>query len=151
REALPLGAAGILQALYLRIDTILLSLLRGSSDVGVYGVAYKVFELTLALPAFFAIAFFPVLSRPAAAGRAQLPPIVERAFAVVLIGALPVTAGGVLIAPGLAGLVGGPDFGDAGRPLALLLLGTAFAFENTLLSSALVAIRRQHELLWLGL
>src|SRR5262249_43372963 len=93
----------------------------------------------------------PVLSRAAAADRAQLPPMLQRAFDVVLIGALPVTAGGVLIAPGLAGLVGGPDFGDAGRPLALLLLGTAFAFENTLLSSALVAIRRQHELLWLGL
>ena len=151
REALPLGAATVLQAIYLRIDTILLSLLRGSSDVGVYGVACKVFELTLALPAFFAISLFPVLSRIATQDRAQLPSMLQRAFDVLLIAALPVTAGGVLVAPGIASLVGGPDFAEAGRPLALLLLGTVFAFENTLLSSALVALRRQQELPWLGL
>lgn len=59
--SLPYGLLGILGLLYFRIDTILLSYLRGSFETGIYGVAYRFLEGVSFIPSAFFAAFFPVL------------------------------------------------------------------------------------------
>ncbi|MBI2595555.1 flippase [Candidatus Daviesbacteria bacterium] len=61
--SLPYGLLGILGLLYFKIDTLLLSYLKGSYDTGIYGAAYKFLEAIIFVPSSLSIALFPVLAR----------------------------------------------------------------------------------------
>lgn len=61
--SLPYGLLGILGLLYFRIDTILLSYIKGSFETGIYGAAYKFLESITFIPSAFSLALFPILSK----------------------------------------------------------------------------------------
>jgi O-antigen/teichoic acid export membrane protein len=59
---LPIAGSHILSMAMLRGDTLLLSLFKPASDVGLYGVPTKMFELTTSLPYMFAGLMMPLLT-----------------------------------------------------------------------------------------
>ena len=59
--ALPLGLTLLCNVVYFHADSVILTLFRSSSEVGIYGFAYKVFEFPLVVPTFFMNAVFPLL------------------------------------------------------------------------------------------
>ncbi len=61
--SLPYGLLGILGLLYFRIDTVLLSYIKGNFETGIYGAAYKFLEAVIFIPSAFSLALFPVLAR----------------------------------------------------------------------------------------
>lgn len=61
--SLPFGLLGILGLLYFRIDTILLSYIKGNFETGIYGAAYKFLEAVIFIPSAFSMAIFPVMAR----------------------------------------------------------------------------------------
>lgn len=61
--SLPYGLIGILGLLYFRIDTILLSYIKGSFETGIYSIAYKFLEAIAIIPSAFSAALFPVLAK----------------------------------------------------------------------------------------
>lgn len=63
RGSLPYGLLGVLGLIYFRVDTLMLSYLRGSFETGIYGVAYKFLEASVFIPTAAATAIFPVLAR----------------------------------------------------------------------------------------
>ena len=62
RPAWPVGVALLFNLIYFRIDVLILSNFRTSSEVGLYGLAYQFFETSLAVPIFFSNAIYPILS-----------------------------------------------------------------------------------------
>lgn len=60
-SSLPLGFILILNLIYFKVDTLILSFYKSSFDVGIYGFAYKIFEFTIAFPALFANSVYPAL------------------------------------------------------------------------------------------
>ncbi len=138
RVALPLGTSGILTSVYLRADGFMLSVLRTNGEVGRYGVAYRVAEFTLAIPAFFAAAAMPILVRERGNSE-RLHAIANRSL--VSMGALgaPIAAGVVALSPELALLLGGPAYASASVAMAILGVGTIFAFYSSVLGTVIVA------------
>jgi len=61
--SLPYGILGVLGLLYFRIDSLMLSYLKGSIETGIYGVAYRFLEAIIFVPSAFAAALFPVLAK----------------------------------------------------------------------------------------
>lgn len=61
KESLPLGLMLIFNLIYFRIDIILLSVLRSTSEVGIYGFSYKFFDFLIALPLFISNSIYPLL------------------------------------------------------------------------------------------
>ena len=61
KQSWPIGLALILNLVYFRIDVLILSLVRSSTEVGLYGLAYQFFEASLAVPIFFSNALYPLL------------------------------------------------------------------------------------------
>ncbi len=61
KDSLPLGLMLIFNLIYFRVDIIILSLLKNTVDVAVYGYAYKYFEFLLAIPLFLSNAVYPFL------------------------------------------------------------------------------------------
>src|SRR5436189_153809 len=91
RRALPLGLALMIAAVYFRADALLLSILKGSHAVGIYGVAYRLLEALIAFPGFFYISVFPLLSQAwARRDLANLREVTQRAFDLLVLAAVPV-------------------------------------------------------------
>lgn len=62
-SSLPYGLLGILGLLYFRIDTLMLTYMRGNYDVGIYTAAYKFVEAVIFIPSALAVALFPMMAK----------------------------------------------------------------------------------------
>ncbi len=158
-EAFPMGVVLILHVIYFRIDSVLLSLMKGFTDVGIYGAPYKIFEVLLTIPVMFLGNVFPMLSRLLTDGSPRVPIMVQRSFDALLTIALPLVVGGVLLAEPIIGLVAGPEFveaatlapvfGIAATPvlvLQILMVAVGLAFLSNLFNYVMIGLGRQREL-----
>ncbi len=155
RAALPMGVALVLGVLYFRVDAVLLSVLRGSTDVGIYGPPYKIIEALLALPTMFLGNVFPSLARLLGGNRAEAGRISTRALTALVALAVPVVTGGIILAAPMLRFVAGAAYAGASTvalgsvpvtgtlALQVLLVALGLAFVATLFSYLLVAAGRQ--------
>ncbi len=134
--ALPLGLTLLFNQVYFRVDSFILALTRATSEVGIYGLAYKVFEVTLVAPTFFMNAVYPVMLKNMSDTR-----IIKKSFFVLL----PASFVAIIIlwigAP-LLTLVR-PEFAASIVVLRILSLGFPFFFLSALTMWALIAYKKQ--------
>lgn len=109
-ESAPMGLAVILSTLYFKIDSVILSLIKGSFDVGIYGVPYKIIEVILAIPAIFANTILPIYSRYYRDRDKRLGNSLQRAFDGLMLMATPVTVGLIVMAKPIIQVIGGDEF-----------------------------------------
>lgn len=93
RENTTLGINVLLGIIYFKIDAVILSALKPSMDVGIYGAPYKVIEILLAFPAMFMGAVFPSLAKVINSDRERTKIVLQKAFDFLAIGAWGVTIG----------------------------------------------------------
>jgi len=159
-EAFPMGVAMILHIVYYRIDSILLSLMKGVADVGIYGVPYKILDVIMTLPVMFLGNVFPMLTRLLVEKSPAVPGVLQRSFDALLTIALPLTVGGILMAEPIIRLVGGEAFVHAttlapflGQPatavlaLQILLISAGISFVSNLFGYTLIALGLQRQLI----
>jgi len=149
--SLPLGLALAVNELYFRADTVIISIFRPYDEVGGYTLAYRILELALMIGAVFLISVFPLLSAYVRDDEQRLRTTIQRSWDVLVIAALPVAAGGAVLAAGLVELVAGSDFDAAVTPLRILMAAGVLALVNGLFGYTLIAAERQLNALWLNL
>jgi O-antigen/teichoic acid export membrane protein len=120
----------VFNLLYSKIDVVLLSFYKPSSDVGVYGVSYRFFEVALALPAFLANSTYPVLLKYMD-DKKSYKTIFTKYLKLYIVLSLVVTAFVFLGAPFITILKGG--FFLSVFPLQILSLSLPFFFLTSLL------------------
>jgi len=103
-----------------RADTILISLLKSSRDVGLYGAAYKFLDVSTLLASAVGISLFPVFSRLFTRDSARARVALQKSLDVVLAIAPPLVAVAVFLAPQLIRYSAGTDFRDSVPVLQLL-------------------------------
>jgi O-antigen/teichoic acid export membrane protein len=137
-EALPIWLAGLLSLLYFRGDAVLLQILRGDAELGIYSAAYKIFEGSMLVPAILLAAAFPPLAR-AHSDRPRQRRWEGLVLAALL--ALGLLGGAVcrLAAAPIVALVFGPAFAPAVASLRVLALGLPLLFVNYGLTHFLIA------------
>ncbi|HEY6779371.1 MAG TPA: flippase, partial [Thermoleophilaceae bacterium] len=148
--SLPVGIALALNELYVRADTIIISLYRSIDEVGFYSLAYRILEVTSLLGAAFLTSVFPLMSRHAHTDRARFRATVQGAWDAFVILGMPVAVCGAVLAPQIVELAGGADFAGAAKPLRFLFTAGALAFVNGVIGYALIAVDRQRKALWLN-
>jgi O-antigen/teichoic acid export membrane protein len=149
--AIPIGLALAVNEIYFRADTFILSLFRPFEEVGLYTLAYRVFELLALLPAIVMTSVFPLLSRYLPERRDLAARVLDATADLFVALAAPVAAGGLVLAPELVRLVAGDDFAAAATPLRLLLCAAGAAWISGLLGYALIAADHRREVLQLSL
>lgn len=141
--AWPFFVTSLFVMLYARLDIVMLSFMRGESEVGYYNAAYKVMEGLGLLSASFVTAVYPVLSRLFVDDRDRLLQVFRQAFRLLLAFVLPATAGLVVTAPDLMPALFGEEFLPAAWALMILVWGQALDSVNPLLSQTLRATDRE--------
>lgn len=85
----PMGIFSFLGMVHFKADTILLSLLKTPTEVGIYGYAYKIGEILFTFPTMFMGAIFPRLSQLLTGDRPAFLRFAQTAFDAILIGSVP--------------------------------------------------------------
>ncbi|MEX2053286.1 MAG: flippase [Candidatus Paceibacterota bacterium] len=149
--AFPIAASLIFVLIYFRLDLLLLSIMKPAYDVGVYAVPYKMLEAVIFLPAAFIGLMMPLLSRHAFENKEKFIKVFRRAFNVLAVMALPMTAYIFLLSDKLVGLVGGAGFIESGPVLQILSIAVFVIFFGNLGGNSIVALNIQKKGMWVYL
>lgn len=147
RKSWPAAVMLILNAVYFRIDTVMLSLWRPAAEVGLYGLAYRIIESALFIPAMFGGLLLPHLSKQTHIPRA----LFEEALAATAWTGAGVALLLAFLARPITAALSGPSFTPAAPLLAILSLALLAMFFGNLFGFTLVARGKQRALMWLYL
>jgi O-antigen/teichoic acid export membrane protein len=147
RRSLTIGLALGLSLSYYRIDTVLVALVRGSREVGLYGAAFKFVELAEYLVATIGTSVFPSFTQMIASGDRRIRIAIERSIEVALAVGLPLILVMILMPRQLIELTAGPAYVSAAEALQVLAPYLALLFLSGLLTRVLGASYRDRFLL----
>lgn len=147
---LPLGVALAINEVYFRADTFIISLTQSYEKVGNYTLAYRVLELTLIIGTVFLSSTFPVMADAVANDPPRARRLIQISTDALVILAVPLVAGGLVLATDIVSAAGGGHFLDAAEPLRVLLFAGALAWINGVFGFALISRDRQMSTLWLN-
>ena len=157
-HAAPYGAAIILNQIYFRVDSILLLMLKGPAEVGLYAVPMRVLEVLTVVSFFFMNATLPTLTRAFKKGVDEARKVVQFAFNFLTMAGAPIIVGGFILAYPIIFVISSPEFlsrvdeGFYGSDIAFKILTIALvgAYLSTLFTYILVATEKQKTVLWIN-
>jgi O-antigen/teichoic acid export membrane protein len=136
RAALPMAANGGLQMLSPRVEFLVLSVLAGDRETGVFLAALRVIEFLGMVPNAVAQGAMPALTREALRGGEDVR---RRTAGTMALVAAPAAIGLALVAGLVVELLFGGAYADGAAPLRILATALLPLFMNALLSWALLA------------
>jgi len=147
RESAPMGISAFVTFLYFKIDTILLSFFTTSSNVGIYGAAYKIIETLVFFPAMVIGLMFPLFSRYIFTDKKifiKISNIILKLFTLITVPLVIVT---FFLAPHIISIVNGPEFSESATVLQILIFALASIFFGHLFTNILIAGSQQKKLM----
>jgi O-antigen/teichoic acid export membrane protein len=147
KNSMPLGLSAIVVFIYFKIDTILLSILKTNTEVGIYNAAYKVIENISYVPAMISGLVFPMFSRHVFSDKKQFFHLADETLKVFLILVVPMIIGTLFLANGIIHLIGGAAFANASNTLRILIFALGFIFFGGLFNNILIASNLQKRML----
>ncbi len=147
-SAWPLAITVVLNLVYFKADTLILSAYHSAGQVGLYGAAYRVLEALAAFPHMFMSLILPLFTA-AWVGKdlLRLKNIWQYTFdffSILTIGMVVVTW---LVSRPLMILIAGADFTQAGPILNILIVATMAIFFGTLFTYLVVALDLQKQMI----
>lgn len=130
KDSWPIAATLVLNVVYFRIDSFLIAFYRNQAEVGIYNLAYSIFQSVLVLPTFIMNAYYPLM----------LKSLLYVKW--VGLGLLGVSSLGTLItlffSPLIIKLLTGGGFAGSSESLQILSLGFPAYFLSSLLMWILI-------------
>jgi O-antigen/teichoic acid export membrane protein len=143
-ESLPLLLNNLLLLVFFRFDTFILRIHGGDAAVGSYDAAYRFVNATTLIPAYFALALLPLLSRYAVDARERFERAYHLGMKTLLLVAFPIAMVTTILSRELIYIVGGSDFlPDSAIALSILIWYLPLSYANGVTQYALIAVNRQ--------
>lgn len=162
-QALPIGITMVFGFIYYKVDSLMLSSMKGMVDVGIYGTPYKLLEVLQYVPTMLLGAAFPLITRYAVAKDERLNSAFQKQFDVLTLMAVPIVLGSFILAnPVIAFIAGsrGAEFTTASTVnvmgwsatsvtcLRILIFSVGINFFTALYNYLVVSIGRQKSLVY---
>lgn len=143
RRGVPYLVAGLALIVYQQVDTVVMSLLVDSRQIGWYGAADTLFGTLLFAPTIFTTALLPTLTREHSVDPVRARVTLGRAFDILVVLAVPIGLITVVVARPFTELLYGDEFIESGAVLAVFGIVLLFTFFSVLLGSYAMASGRQ--------
>jgi O-antigen/teichoic acid export membrane protein len=141
---LPFAIMGLLGSFMINIDTVVIGIFRTATDLGLYGVAQRPVQLLYIFPQLISTSLFPILSKLIRGNETErIKRMLERSIVAVMALALPLTIGGIILAPAIVQLFFGADYAGAVLAFQLLLLTLVTVFPGNIIGNAIFAYDEQ--------
>jgi O-antigen/teichoic acid export membrane protein len=151
KESLPLGVVIVLGLIYFKIDTIMLSIMKDSTAVGIYGAPYKILEILITIPSIFMGSVFPLISKYIKERDFRFRESFKISFDFMLCLAVPLVVGIYLLAKPIVHLILGPEFMASTLVLQYLIFAVLIIFVGTIMGNFVIAANLQKKLVWVYL
>jgi len=135
----PLAATLFLNVIYFRADAFILSFFKGSAEVGVYNLAYQVFQAILVLPAFMMNSYYPMMLKARKTSKLASLGLLILSLAILLTT--------YYLSPVIIKLITGSGFAGSVESLKILSFGFPAYFLSALLMWVMVAKKKYKSLL----
>lgn len=160
RQAFPIGIVLVFHFIYFKIDSLMLSWMRGMVDVGVYGTSYKLLEVLETLPVMFLGASFPLITSYVVNKDKRLSGAFQKQFDFLSLAGFPIVAGTYVLSQPIIDFIGGRsgEFSNTatvlflGQPatsvtvLKILVFVIAISFFTNLYAYLIVALGKQRNM-----
>jgi len=143
KETFPLGISAVLTMIYFKLDTVMLSVMKSSFDVGIYGLSYKILESLLFFPAMFVGLIMPLMSKYAVSSIEKFKYVTQRAFNILLMIIVPMVIGTIFLSKKIVVLIGGENFILSSKVLDILIIATGIIFLGVLFSNEIISLKKQ--------
>ncbi len=148
RKSWPLALTIALNLIYLKADTLILSLIKSEAEVGIYGAAYKVIDVLITIPFMFAGIVLPIMTfNWLKHDTDTLKKVLQKSFDFMIILALPLIVGTQFMAHEIMTLIAGEEFFISGLVLKILIIAAGLIFLGTIFSHAIIAVDKQKKLI----
>lgn len=144
KEALPLSFTVIFAMIAFRIDTVILSLMKGNEAVGLYTAAYRLMEVLIFIPAVFTTSIFPVFSRYHVSSQESLKMSFKMSFKYLNLLGFPIAVGITLLADKIILLIYGSEFIPAILILKIVIWTIPIIFLTYTFGILMVSINKQN-------
>ncbi|HEX2986969.1 MAG TPA: flippase [Chloroflexota bacterium] len=140
----PLMLNNLLNSVFYRVDSLMLTPMAGSNALGFYSTAYKFIDGLGIISSTFTMALFPLLSQYAHGARNSLARAYGLAIKLLVMASLPICVGTTLIAPQIILLFAGEQYlPHSAVALQILIWFLPFSFVNGVTQYLLIAINQQ--------
>ncbi|MCP4355226.1 MAG: flippase [Proteobacteria bacterium] len=144
KQTWPLGVIIILNTLYFKADTLILSWFASSEEVGLYGAPYKILEILVSFPVIYLGLLLPEISKWWRKQEFGLLHSYAQQSLVMMAGLASImTAGTIVFAKQIMTLIAGVDFISSGVWLQWLVVAAWGIYFGQLFGFILVGISRQ--------
>jgi len=155
-ESFPMGAILLIFTIDNKIDTVMLGSIKGSGAVGIYAVAYRIYDVLVLGAAYFMIALLPILSRHSNLAKwgNKLRKIYQKSFDFLFLMGLIVVVGVWLFAPLAVKIITQRrlvEFSDSILVLRILGVALFLAYLNHLTGYTIVALGKQRRYFFIAL
>ena len=147
KQALPLSVVIIFSSIYLKVDSVLLSLMVGNAAVGWYNAAYRLIDLLQFIPSVFTLAIFPVISQFHQSSRENLEIMYMKSFKYLIILGVPIAFVTTVLADKIILLLFQSAFAESIIALQILIWVTPFMFLSYTAAWIFISIKEQNLLL----
>lgn len=146
----PIAISIIFNVMYLKGDTVLLSIFSDQATVGIYGAAYRVIDILAQMAMLIMGIMLPLLAHEwTINNREKFHHFFQQSFDIMMVLAVPLIVGGAVLATPIMIFVAGKDFASSGPILALLLLGIFGLYIGAIFGHMAVAIDKQKQTMWI--
>lgn len=139
RNSWPIAATLAVNVVYFRADTFMLAYFKGASDVGIYNVAYQLFQSVLVLPTFVMNSFYPMMLETLRIEVERFKRQIKLAFSGLIVVSTLVFLIVYFLSPFVIKLITGTGFPGSVEALRILSLGFPAYFLSALLMWVMVA------------
>jgi len=148
KESLPMGAILLLLTVDNKIDTVMLGLIKGNSAVGIYAVAYRIYDVLILGAAYLMSSLLPVLSQYADIQKWQerIKIIYQKSFDILFMMGLAAALFAFLFSPLIIKLITQErfvEFFDSAVVIRILSLAIFLSYFNHLTGYTIVALGKQ--------
>jgi O-antigen/teichoic acid export membrane protein len=151
KKALPLFVIITFNLIYYRIDTVMLSVMKDQTAVGLYGASYKILEILIAIPGMFMGLLLPLFTKYYLQDKNRFQHIFQQAFNILVTVAIPLGVAGILLSGKILDLIAGKDFILATDTLQILFVGIGFIFLGNLMGHILISAQLQSKSMYIAI
>lgn len=148
KQSWPISATLVLNVIYFRLDAFILSFYRSFFEVGIYNLAYQIFQAILVLPTFIMNGYYPMMLENLNRNKDKFVSNIKLALVGMLVLGFLGTAVTVVFAPfAINTITGGKGFAGSADALKILSLSFPAFFGSAVLMWVFISLRRYKSLL----
>lgn len=131
--SLPVGFTSFFSIIYFKLDTIMISVMRNSAEVGMYSLSYKVLENIIVVWGFYMASVYPLLVKyKAENNRESFSKLFKSSMLIAIFFSVPIVISVLILSPFIIDIFAGKEFLGSRYSLNILVFSIPLLFINNI-------------------